>query len=317
MPADEGSKMLEQLWRCFVALTLFAVSQPSISASLNTDAVTPRLERIECTALKFSETELGKGVECGWLTVPKSRIFPSRDIRLAVVIARASSKNTEQQPMLYLHGGPGIATLDAVPTALGGKSWPLFRVRHDLVFFDQRGTGRSVPSLCPGFNRAMGEVAATGLSGSAKTRAQVIAAKKCRSELRALNVNPASYSSSEIAADVEALRNVLGVGQWNIFATSFGSLPAAEVMRRWPTTVRALILDSAFPQNSSNRVGLIDATAASFAAFQRRCDSIPSCREQTNLRKSAGIIIRRLVALPLLAKPARLPGKHFATRYGR
>lgn len=303
---------LKDMLRRFAASALISLAMPSFVSDANAKGTAKLFERADCGALNFAESDLGKGVECGWLTVPESRADQGRDIRLAVVIARATSPQLPEEPVLYLHGGPGIATLDVVPRALRGKSWPLLRERHDLVFFDQRGTGRSAPAICPDFNRALAALAAQGLSGGAKSAAQLFAARKCRSELRALNINPASYSSSEIAADVEALRNALGIKRWNIFATSFGSLPAAVVMRRWPATIRALILDSAFPPNSSNRAELITATAASFAAFQRRCDSVTACREQSpNLRKSAATISRRLDRSPIPTKTGRIDGETF------
>lgn len=299
------------LW-CVAATALVALVMPGSADPAKAIGSAKAFERADCAALNFSEADLGEGVECGWLTVPESRAARGRNLRLAVVIARATSGDRAKEPVLYVHGGPGIATLDVVPRALRGESWPLLRERHDLVFFDQRGTGRSVPAICPDFNRTLAELAAKGIRGSARSAAQLVAARKCRSELRALNVNPASYSSSEIAADVEALRDALGIERWNIFATSFGSLPAAEVMRRWPATVRALILDSAFPPNSSNRTGLIDATADSFAAFQRRCDSAPACRRQfPNLRKSAATISRRLDRSPIPTKTGRITGEAF------
>lgn len=266
----------------------------------------------DCATLGFSPEDLGEGVECGWLSVPESRQHQSREVHLAVVIARSASRDQAKEPVLYLHGGPGIATLDVIPRALRGKSWPLLRERHDLIFFDQRGTGRSTPTICPAFDQSLSDLTARGVSGRAKSAAQLVAARQCRSELRALSIDPSSYSSSEIAADIEDLRGALGVERWNIFATSFGSLPAAEVIRRWPATVRALILDSAFPPNSPNRAEQLNATAASFAAYQRRCDRDVACRAQSpNLRKSAAAISRRLDRAPIITKTGRVTGEAF------
>jgi pimeloyl-ACP methyl ester carboxylesterase len=301
--------VLKDVSKCFAAVALVMASRES-HAEANGNA--KAFERADCEALNFSDSDLGEGVECGWLTVPEFQEAPGRNIRLAVVIARATSKVHAKEPVLYLHGGPGIATLDVVPRALRGEAWPLLRDRHDLVFFDQRGTGRSGPAICSGFDRTLAELAAKGISGGAKAATQLAAARKCRTELHALQIDPASYSSSEIAADVEALRDALGIDRWNIFATSFGSLPAADVMRRWPETVRAVLLDSAFPPNSTNRAELMSATAASFAAFQRRCDTSTVCREQfPNLRRSAAAIGSRLDRSPIPTKGGRITGEAF------
>lgn len=269
-------------------------------------------ERVDCTALSFAAADLGAGVECGWLTVPETRAGSGRTLRLAVVVARATESRHAAEPMLYLHGGPGIATLDVVPRALRGRSWPLFRRQHDLIFFDMRGTGRSTPAICPDFNRSMAELAALGQSERVSSAAKRAAALRCREELRALNVGPASYGSEAIAADVEQLRVALGIRRWNIFATSFGSLPAAVMMRQWPDTIRAVILDSAFPPNAPNRAEQISATAASFEVFQRRCDLLESCRGRVaDLRRSAASIARRLDRNPIVTATGRINGGAF------
>ena len=58
---------------------------------------------------------------------------------LAVVMAPALGK-TNETPLLYLHGGPGIATLENVPKYLKSKTWDLIRKDRPIVFFDYRGT---------------------------------------------------------------------------------------------------------------------------------------------------------------------------------
>src|SRR4051812_17229295 len=59
---------------------------------------------------------------------------------LAVVTAPALNK-APAEPLLYLHGGPGIGTLSNVPRYLQSKTFTLLRKDHSLVFFDYRGTG--------------------------------------------------------------------------------------------------------------------------------------------------------------------------------
>ena len=78
-----------RLWRTWVLasavpLSLLSVSPATAQSSPNA------FEPDECTALGFSATDLGSGVECGWLSVPESRVGPGRTLRLAVVLARAT-----------------------------------------------------------------------------------------------------------------------------------------------------------------------------------------------------------------------------------
>jgi pimeloyl-ACP methyl ester carboxylesterase len=281
--------------------------------ALGTPASPPALERVACTELGFAAADLAGHVECAWFSVPESRgRARSRTLRLAVVIARATGPSAAPDPVLYLHGGPGIATLDVVPRALRGQSWPRLRVRRDLVFFDQRGTGRSRPLLCPAFNAALGELDANPLGPEAGTAARLAAARRCGETMAAEGGDPTAYNSTAIAADAEALRRALGYSSWNLFATSFGTLPAFELARRHPRSVRALLLDSAFPPNSGNRVEQISATAASLAAVQRRCDASPACRQTYGaIRPLAARVVARLNAAPLTMATGRVNGEAF------
>lgn len=272
-----------------------------------------RLERVACTELGFAAADLAGNVECAWFSVPESRgRARSRTLRLAVVVARATGPSIAPDPVLYLHGGPGIATLDVVPRALRGQSWPRLRARRDLVFFDQRGTGRSRPPLCPTFNAAVERLNANPSTPQAGTEARRAAARRCRDTMTTQGGDPTAYNSTAIAADAEALRRALGYSSWNVFATSFGTLPAFELARRHPRSVRALLLDSAFPPNSGNRVEQISATAASLAAVQRRCDAAPACRQSYgDIRPLAARAIARLNAAPLTTTTGRINGEAF------
>lgn len=271
------------------------------------------LEPVACTELGFAASDLDAGVRCAWFSVPEARgRVRSRTLRLAVVVARATGAGGAADPVLYLHGGPGIATLDVVPRALRGRSWPLLRARRDLVFFDQRGTGRSRPLLCAEFNAAIEALTADAPAPEAGTQRRVAAARQCRQAMVAEGGDPAVYHSTAIAADADALRRALGYRTWNIFATSFGTLPAIELARRHPRSVRALLLDSAFPPNTGNRAEQISATAQSLAAVQRRCDRLPVCRQTYgDLRALAGRAIARLNAAPLRTPTARIDGGSF------
>ena len=271
------------------------------------------LEPVACTELGYAASDLDAGVRCAWFSVPEARgRARSRILRLAVVVARATGPAGAADPVLYLHGGPGIATLDVVPRALRGRSWPLLRARRDLVFFDQRGTGRSRPLLCTAFNAAVEALRADAPAPEVGTARRVAAARQCRQTMAAEGADPAAYHSTAIAADADALRRALGYRTWNVFATSFGTLPAIELARRHPGSVRAVLLDSAFPPNTGNRVEQISATAQSLAAVQRRCDDLPDCRRTYgNLRLLAARAIARLNATPLRTPTARIDGASF------
>lgn len=296
--------------RClFYLFAVIGLAAPVTASSKNAEHV---FDRKPCIDLGFAATDFDTGVECGLVSVRESSSSKSRMIDLAVVVARAKNPDPKKEPVLYLHGGPGIATLDVMPRAMKGKSWPLFREDRDIIFFDQRGTGRSKPQICPEFDQIAAAQQSSATDSGAAFSKLVLAAHNCRRELAAKGAAVHAYGSTQIARDGDAVRRALGIKSWNIFATSFGSLPAAETIRYFPKTVSALFLDSAFSINSVNRAEQINATSSSFAAFQRRCSYEAVCAEQyPAIRALAAETIARLDKQPLSAQSFEIDGEKF------
>jgi pimeloyl-ACP methyl ester carboxylesterase len=91
-------------------------------------------------------------------------------------------------------------------------------VDRDWVFFDQRGTGRSIPQLyCP------------------DEKDNPFDLKKCRDDLIKQGIDLSQYTSARIAGDMEALRKALGVNQWNLWGISYGSRLAITMARYYPS----------------------------------------------------------------------------------
>lgn len=202
-------------------------------------------------------------VRCGYVLVPEDRTQPdSRTIRLAVAIFRATSSDPLADPIFYLDGGPGAATLLTLPLySYEALASPFVRQR-DVVFFDQRGVGFSEPALnCTEADR---ESAATLDDPSLLTRSgddrvrELVAA--CQTDLVNAGVNLNAYNTTESAADVEAIRMALGYDQINLYAISYGTLLAQVVMRNHPAHIRSVVLDAVMPLN----VRLIEAYPLNF-----------------------------------------------------
>src|SRR5688500_6547263 len=185
--------------------------------------------RVDCKSIDVPDAV---GVECGRLQVPE-RHGDNKAVALSlpVVVLRRSGAEPSDDPILYLHGGPGIATLEVVPGWLEAASVKTLRAGRDLVLFDQRGSGKSTPAICPEFDAALDKLEAEAPSAAIELRRKREAASACRKSMAERGRDPAAYSSTAIADDAEALRRALGYRQWNVLATSFGSLPAFELGR--------------------------------------------------------------------------------------
>jgi pimeloyl-ACP methyl ester carboxylesterase len=198
-------------------------------------------------------------VECGWLGVPERRDVPdSPTIHLAVALLRSPSANPRPDPVLYLEGGPGGSSLWAADL------WtydPLLAER-DIVLLDQRGTGYSLPSLhcdelySDRFLRAV---------------------EACRRRLDAEGVDRTAYTTAAIAADVADLRIALGVAEWNLWGSSYGTRISLAVLRDHPAGIRSVVLESPYPMQIDAYADLPRNSSEALAALFAACAEDAGC----------------------------------------
>lgn len=176
-------------------------------------------------------------IECGNLSVPENRAKPgSRLISLPVMIFRSTSATPAPDPVVYLPGGPGLSSIDGRST---GKGNPFLRDRDQIVL-EGRGNLFAKPSLaCPQLN--------TLRADGATSSQQVAAVGRCREALLASGVDLDGYTSAESAADLDDLRRLLGIAQWNLIGFSYGTRLAQTVLALYPRGVRSVVLDSVLP----------------------------------------------------------------------
>jgi hypothetical protein len=69
--------------------------------------------RYEWAACLFNTNEVGEDrLRCGYLTVPENRASPvGRTLRLAVAVAESSTPEAQNDPAVFLNGGPGGRSL--------------------------------------------------------------------------------------------------------------------------------------------------------------------------------------------------------------
>jgi len=264
----------------------------------------PRFEAASCNVHDVpGDWAAEHGVDCGWLHVRESRQKAAgRALRLWVAIARAR-KPDGGAPLLYIHGGPGPGTVDYFfPYFPKSKTWPAFRATRDLVFFDQRGTGRSDPAFCPGLKATLEDLRRKALPPREDVARTESAFAACRATLLAQGFDFDAYTTRANVEDAEDLRLALGVRQWNLYGISYGTLVALDYLRRYPGSVRAAILDSVYPPDSPHGAEQITATALAYDAMQRSCDRDDVCRARfPDILARLAAAVKRLDADPLRA----------------
>lgn len=243
-------------------------------------ATTPRFEPSPCAFVDVpADWALLQRIDCGWLHVRESRDkADSRMLKLWVAIARAETPDPGDAPLLYLHGGPGYATVDYFfPYFPQSQTWPALRGTRDLVFLDQRGTGRSQPAFCPALKRDLEALNQQAPAPRDAMQRTVAAYATCRPKMLAQGFDFGAYNSTATVEDAEDLRRALGLRQWNLYGISYGTRVGLEYLRRHPHSVRAAILDSPYPPDSPHGAEQITSTALAFQALQRSCDRDPAC----------------------------------------
>ncbi len=205
-------------------------------------------------------------VRCGYLTVPENRtIKNSPTIQLAVAILSAPDGGGDEPPIIYLEGGPGgspLAEFDA-------QDWDFpFTRNRDLIFIDQRGTGYSIPTLdCPELNDESYDFSEENPE------------LDCRQRLAAEGIDLTAYNTTENAADIAALRNALGIAEWDVLGISYGTRLALDLMRFHPEGIRSVILDSPFPPNADTPVDEVLLTYELMEALFAACEEDAYCNE--------------------------------------
>ena len=168
---------------------------------------------------------------------------------IPVVIFSTGSRGRDSYPLLYLPGGPGHPGL-LVPQATS-RVWSLTFKTHtwlddrEVIVFDYRGTGSSQPSLdCEKLS---------GQSLGREWRSAVIRnIRRCKESLSENGINTENYDTAEIADDIYDLRVALGISKWDIWARSYGTRVAFEVLKKDLDGARSVIMEGVSPPNVSD-----------------------------------------------------------------
>jgi pimeloyl-ACP methyl ester carboxylesterase len=236
-------------------------------------------------------------VDCGLLKVPENYDQPGRTIEVAFMVVHPEHDRDTANPVIFLSGGPGSPSLVHVETLVTTSAIREVVVDRKWVFFDQRGGGRSIPSLfC--------QPADDWFKG----------VRECRDRLIKQGVDLSQYNSARIASDTEALRKALGVKQWNVWGVSYGSRLGFTIARYYPSSVRTLLVDG--PYLPEDQEGVEDARGAEVVLNRIfwKCTADAACSAKyPNLRNRFMAVLPRLHQQPLLVGQERFDDSRVAS----
>lgn len=264
----------------------------STSAGAQSSAKAPAPSQVEGSwekiACPFDSSKALLPVTCGRLKVPENYDDPKgRSIEVAVMIVSPSRKTDPADPVIFLSGGPGSPSLVHVETLVTTPAILEVVVDRDWVFFDQRGGGRSLPSLfCPPEPDYLKQV------------------KECRDRLIKEDVDLSQYNSARIARDMETLRKALGVKQWNVWGASYGARLAITFARDYPASTRTVLVDGPYLPEDQERVEDMRGAEVVINKIFNKCASDAACSS-----KFPDLRSRFLAALPKIRQQPIVAGK--------
>jgi len=216
---------------------------------------------------------LANEVQCGIVKRPLDPARPTGvQIDVHYVVVPAMARNKQADAVLLLAGGPGQSAISIAPGVLPRLS--RLNNRRDLVFVDQRGTGKSAPLECPDESKLPVAEALDAAQQLARLQA-------CQAQLSQLPYGDLRFFTTTIAMqDMDAVREALGVPQWNLIGASYGTRAALEYLRQFPTKVRRTVLDGVAPPDMVLPASFsVDGQAALDAMFAA-CAKATDCAQR-------------------------------------
>src|SRR5262245_9096292 len=255
---------------------------------------------------KLPDGQTPETVACGHLIAPEDRRrTDGRTVRLAVAVLQATGETPLSDPYVFLSGGPGGRALEAGMQAYTPEFAAPLQTTRDLVFFDQRGTGRSQPKVdCPEYVTAVRASYAVSATAEEQAAQTLTALRACRDRLVDDGINLSAYTSAASAADLQDLTTALGHERWNIHGVSYGTRLALTAMRDTPEHIRSVILDSTVPVQENGAVNFAMDLEYALNRLFDGCAADPACdAAYPNLEETFYSLVHQLDAAPATLRP--------------
>lgn len=228
---------------------------------------------------------------CGFLEVFEDRKARSgRKLKLHVAVVPALAAQPRPDPVFILAGGPGQAASEVASALVPA----LDRVRRtrDLVFVDQRGTGRSGALDC-----AFASPDA-GLAEQLRPSFDDADVRRCVQTLSA-DHDLRLYGTDLAVEDLDEVRDALGYEKVNLWGASYGTRVGLVYMRRFPQRVRTAILDGLAPLELVLPADMAQDADRALQLLVAHCEKDEACRAAyPKLRERFDALLASLDASP-------------------
>ena len=228
--------------------------------------------------------------KCGTFEVFENRATrKGRKINLNVLVLPATGSKREADALFYFAGGPGSAATEEASGV--AQMFAKVREHRDLVFVDQRGTGKSNPLNCQLVDPADQQ----SYLGSFYP---VEATKKCREELEK-RADLTLYTTNIAMDDIDDVRAALGYDQITLYGGSYGTRASMVYMRRHPQHVRAAVLHGISPTNQFMPRDFPQDTERALQGVLADCEADEACHKAfPDAKNDAAYVLESLLQSP-------------------
>jgi pimeloyl-ACP methyl ester carboxylesterase len=217
---------------------------------------------------------LRNSVQCGVL---QRALDPARPdgpkIDIHFVVAPAMARRKLPDPVFLLAGGPGQSAIKVAPGLLA--LFARINNRRDIVFVDQRGTGKSAPLDCTDPQRET-------LAEQADPDRPFTRLMECQAALLKLPYIKAAsdlgfFTTTLAMQDLDAVRQALGAERINLIGASYGTRAALEYARQFPQALRRSVIDGVAPPDMVLPASFSTDGQAAFDKLLIDCEREPAC----------------------------------------
>ncbi|SEE41617.1 tripeptidyl-peptidase C. Serine peptidase. MEROPS family S33 [Streptomyces sp. 2131.1] len=196
-----------------------------------------------------------KGYDCATMKAPLDyRKADGRTIDVALIRRKATGPNGRRiGSLVFNFGGPGVSGVSGLPDFLNQYE-PLLD-RYDLVSFDPRGVGATIPVRC---GKTSDDTGYEGAEACAEHSGAVLP----------------YIGTSHTARDLDLMRYLLGDERLNYFGVSYGTALGAVYAHLYPEHVGRVVLEASVDPTEDHveeQVSQAEAVQAAFDRFATHC----------------------------------------------